>query len=182
VQRRVHDARYVLKLGPQNAWDGIEVNAQFVGMIEIVGTNGMGMKFQTRKVCHPRQRGCVPRHDFFSRATRGEGQRDHVDPVGARRGRTFLKEEVLTDAVRIPDEHIWPTTGATQSSVSHGDIVLSEIEFRVPRTREEYFVGIGNRDLASRNDDELAFTRDCVPVPLRAPYWTSRSSPSRCRL
>jgi hypothetical protein len=26
-------------------------------------------------------------------------------------------------------------------------------------------VGIGNRDLASRNDDELAFSRDCVPVP-----------------
>jgi hypothetical protein len=51
---------------------GIEIDPQFVRVIEIVGTDGMGMKFETRQVGHPRKRGGIAWHEFFRGSSRWE--------------------------------------------------------------------------------------------------------------
>jgi hypothetical protein len=72
VQRRTDDARNLLKLAPLDARHWIEIDPQFVGMVEIVGTDGMRMKFETCKIGHPRKRGGVAWHEFFRCPSRRE--------------------------------------------------------------------------------------------------------------
>ena len=62
--------------------DRIEIHAQFVGMLQIVGPHGMRMELETRQVRHPRERRCVAWHDFLRSPSRWERQRGDLDPVG----------------------------------------------------------------------------------------------------
>jgi hypothetical protein len=50
---------------PGDAWYWIEIDPQLVGMIEIVGANGMRVKLEAREVRHPRKRRGVPGDDLF---------------------------------------------------------------------------------------------------------------------
>ena len=65
VERGAHHLSDSANLGPVDARHGIQIDAQFVGMIEIVGADGMGMQFQARQIRHPAERRGVARDDFF---------------------------------------------------------------------------------------------------------------------
>ena len=67
---RLHDLRDLANLVPLDARHRIEIDAQFVGMIEIVGAHRMRVQLETGEIRHPRERGCVARHDFFRRSAR----------------------------------------------------------------------------------------------------------------
>ena len=70
AQRGPHDLRDLTHLVPRHARHGIEIDAQLVGMIEIVGAHGMRMQLQAGEVGHPDERGRVSRHHLLGRATR----------------------------------------------------------------------------------------------------------------
>ena len=59
----------VADLRPLHARHRVEIDAQLVGMIEVIVAHRMRMQLEAREVGHPRQRGRVARHDFFRRAT-----------------------------------------------------------------------------------------------------------------
>ena len=75
VQRRVHDARDLAHLRPRDAGHRIEIDAQLVGMIEIVGAHRVRMQLEAREVRHPRERRRVARHDLLRGAAGRKVQR-----------------------------------------------------------------------------------------------------------
>ena len=52
-------------LFPGNARHGIEIDAQLVGMIDIVRANGMRVQLEASEIGHPGERRGIPGHDFF---------------------------------------------------------------------------------------------------------------------
>jgi len=106
LERRLDHVRDLADLGPGDAGHRIEVDAQLVGMIEVVRADRVRMQLEAGQVCHPHERGGVARHDFFRRPARRKFQRDDLDPRRTRLGRALLVEELAVDAVRIPHEHV----------------------------------------------------------------------------
>ena len=143
----MRDAPHLL---PRDARHGIEVDAQFIGVVEIVGAHGMRVQFQAREVGHPDERRGIARDDFFGAAPRRESQRHDVDPGRARLRRAFLVEEFAVDSVRVPDEDVGTAAGSAERSLGDHEIVTREIELRVAGLRKQDFLRVGDRDLAAR--------------------------------
>ena len=72
LEHLAHDARDLLQLRPLDARHRIEVDAQLVRMIEILGAHRMRVELEAAEVRHPRQRGRVARHDLLRRRGRTE--------------------------------------------------------------------------------------------------------------
>ena len=141
----------------RHAADRIEIDAQLIGMIEILGANRVRMKLETRKVRHPHERCRVARDNFFSNTARRKAQRDDVDPVGPGCRRALLKEKFAVDAVRIAHEHVGPVAGCTQGAIRDGEIVASEVELRITRLRKQHFAWIRDGDVAAGDRQHLSF-------------------------
>ena len=64
----MHNPRDVADLWPFDARHRIEIDAQFVRMIEVGCTDRVRVQFEAREVGHPRERGGLTWNDFFGRA------------------------------------------------------------------------------------------------------------------
>ena len=118
-------------------------------MIEIVGAHRMRVQLEAGEVRHPRRARPASRGTTSSaRAARRKLQRHDVDPRRPRLGRALLEEELAVDAVRIAHEHVRPAARAAQRAVGDREVVVHEIEFRVPGAREEHLLRVGDRHLA----------------------------------
>ena len=157
VQRRVDDAGDLADLRPLDAGHRIEIDAQLVGMIEIVGAHRMRVQLEAGEIGHPHERRGVARHDLLRAAARRKAQRHDLDPGRPRSGRPLLEEELAVDAVRVPHEDVRPSAGAAQRAVGDGDVVARQIELGVARLGKEDLVRVRNGDLASRDREELWF-------------------------
>ena len=133
----------------------IEIDAQLVGMIEIVGAHRMRVQLEAGEVRHPGERRGVARHDLFRAAARGKAQRHDLDPRRPRCRRALLIEELAVDAVGIAHEHVGPAAGAAQRAVGHREVVAREVELRVARLRKQHLARIRDRDLAAVDQDDL---------------------------
>ena len=150
-ERGLDDLRDLADLRPRHAGHRIEIHAQLVRVVEILGSYGVRMKFEAGEVRHPRE-GCgIARNDLFRRASRWKPQRDDVDPRRSRAGRAFLVEELSVDAVRVSDENVGPSTGAAKRAFRDGEVIAHEIDLRVSSLREQDLARIRDRNLASRN-------------------------------
>ena len=65
---------------PRDTWARIEIDAQFIGMIEVVRADRVRVQLKTAKVRHPSERGGVPRDNLGGGATRGKADRYHFQP------------------------------------------------------------------------------------------------------
>ena len=72
--------RDLADLAPRDARHRIEIDAQLVGMIEIVGAHRMRVQLEAGEVGHPRERRGIARHDFLRGAAGRKAQRDDLDP------------------------------------------------------------------------------------------------------
>ena len=72
--------RDLAHLRPDRPRYGIQVDAQLVGTIEIVGTDRVGVQLETRAGWPADKRPRRSRHHFFGAAPDGEAQRHDLDP------------------------------------------------------------------------------------------------------
>ena len=112
VERRLHHARDLAQLRPLDARHRVEVGAQLVGMIEILGPHRMRMELEAGEVGHPGQRRGIARHHLLGQASGREGERHHLDPLRARLRRALLVEELALDSVRVAHQHVGSAAGA----------------------------------------------------------------------
>ena len=131
-QRRLDDTGNIADLRPLDAGHRIQVDAQLVGMIEILSTHRMRMQFEAGEVRHPRKRCSIARYDFFRGPAGWELQRHDFDPIRARFGCTLLVEVLAANAIRISHEHVRPAARTSERSVRNGDVVVDEVELGVP--------------------------------------------------
>ena len=67
-----HDPGDGHELRPLDARHGVEVDAQLVGMVEVLGAHRMRVELQAAEVRHPGQGGRVARDDLLGGAAGGE--------------------------------------------------------------------------------------------------------------
>ncbi len=158
VERGANHLRDVLHLPPLDARHGIEIDAQFVGMIELLGADRMRMQLDAGQVGHPCERGRVAGHDLFSGAARRELQRDDFDPLRTRIRRALLVEELLAETVRISHQHVRPAARAAQRALGNLEVVRHEIELRVTGLWEQHLAGICDRHLTPGNVEDRGFS------------------------
>ena len=133
------DAGDLADLRPLHARHRIEIDAQLVGMVEVVGANRMRVQLETRQVGHPHEGGRLPGHDLFGRPAGRETSARRHRAIGSRLRRPLLEEEFAVDAVGIADQDVGPAAGALQGPLGDGDVVAGKVELGV--------AGQGNRTL-----------------------------------
>ena len=81
-----------LYLLPFDSGHRVEIDAQFVGMLEVFGAHRMRVQLEASKIGEPGERRRVTRYDFLGRAPRRKAQFDHLDPGRPALGRPLLIE------------------------------------------------------------------------------------------
>lgn len=153
-----HVARHqrdVDDLLPRYARDGIEVDAELVRVVHVLGPHGVRVEVDAAEVDHPRELRHVAHDDLVCVASGREPERRHLDPVGSLRGRALLVERLLLDAVREALEEHRAPADAAHRAVGDGDVVADEVELGQPELREEDLRRVGDRDLTSRELEHL---------------------------
>jgi hypothetical protein len=64
TERTLDHLRHLAYLLPLDARDGIEVDPQLVGMVQVLGADRMRVQLEAGEVAQPGQRRRVPRHDL----------------------------------------------------------------------------------------------------------------------
>ena len=83
------------------------------------------MQFEAREVGHPDERRRVARHDFLGAPAGRELQSDDFHPVGPRRRRALLVEELAVNAVGITHQDVRTSARALERAVRDRDEVTS---------------------------------------------------------
>ena len=158
LERRPDHAGDLANLRPLHAGHRIEIDAQLVGMVEVVGANRVRVQFEAGEVGHPHERRrlaaarslrpCGPTGNFSS-TTSSHG--------GSRLRRALLEEELAADAVGVADQHVGPAAGALQRALGDGNVVARQIELGVAGLQGTGPSGVRNRDLATRHGENLLF-------------------------
>ena len=158
-QRGPHHAGDLAHLCPVDARHRIEVDAQFVRVVQVLGADGVRVQLEAGQVGHPDQRGGVARHDLVRGAPGWKRELDDLHPRGPRFGRALLVEGLAADAVGKAQQHVRTATGRAQRPVGDGDVVADEVELGVAGVGEEDLPRIRHRHLVSRDVYDLVFDR-----------------------
>ena len=160
-QRPSDHPHHRLELRPLDARDGIEVDPELIGMLELFRAYGMRMELEAAEVRHPGQRRRVARHHLFGDAAGREAKGDDLDPCRPRGGRALLVEGLAVDPVGIADEDVRPVTRAPQRALGHGKVVADDLQLGDPGFREVDLARVRDRDLAAGDLDRrpLGFAR-----------------------
>ncbi len=148
LQRRMGHESDVHDLRPLHTGNGVEVHAQLVGMIQILGADRMRVQIDAAQVHDPRELRRIADHDLVRRPSRGEAELDGLDPVRLRGGRAFLEEERALGAVDEPLQGHRAIRDAPERPVADRQVVADQVELRLPDRWEEDLVGVRDRHLA----------------------------------
>src|SRR5690606_4735600 len=159
VERLPDDASDLPYLRPPDARRRIEIDAQLVRMLEVLGTHGMRMKLEAREIREPDERSRIARHDLFGRSPGREAKLDDVDPVGTLLRGTLLIEECALDAVRIAYEHARASPCGVQRAVGDGQVVAHDVELRMPGRGKQLLARVRHGHLAACRYDQLRLGR-----------------------
>ena len=67
-QQALHFESDTAHIGPADAWSGIEIDAQLIGMIEIAGANRVRVQFDAAQIDDPGEPGRIVHDHFFGGA------------------------------------------------------------------------------------------------------------------
>src|SRR5213078_1577016 len=157
-----HVARYhrhVANLRPRHTGDRVQVDPQLVRVIQVAGTDRVGIEVYTSQVDDPGQLRGIAYHDLLGGPARWKGELDRLDPFGARRRRAFLEEGLPLGPVDEPLESHGATRDPTQRSFGDRHVIANQIELGVAALREEDLVGIADRDRPAGDFQDLVFRR-----------------------
>ena len=168
------DERHAPNVVPLHSGAGIEVDAQLIGVIEIVGANGMRIQIDAAEVHDPEELGGVAHHDLLRRPSRRKFELHRLDPVGMLLRRALLKKRLGIGPVHVSLENDGTSGDSAQRAVGDGEVVLRQVELRVARLRKKDFVGIGDRDFAAGRFEDHDAKRSRIPTIKRL-----KSAPAR---
>ena len=71
-EQRLHFESYTAHIIPTHAWDRIEIDPQFVGMLKIAGADRMRMQFDATEIDDPGEPGRIIDDDLLRGSARRE--------------------------------------------------------------------------------------------------------------
>jgi hypothetical protein len=108
VEHVADDQRHAPHVVPRGPRARIEVDAQLVGMLEVVDAHRMRIQVDAPEVDDPQKLRRVAHDHLLRRAPRGEPQLHGLDPVGVLGGGPLLEERLPLGAVHVALEHDRP--------------------------------------------------------------------------
>ena len=114
---------------PVDAGARIEIDPQFVRVIQIGCTHWMGMQLNASKVDDPREARGVIDHELLGRPAGWERECDRAQPGRTIGRRAFLIEGLALSAVHKSLENDRTTLNAKEGSASNGQVITDDIEF-----------------------------------------------------
>ena len=136
VEHVAHDQRHAPHVVPATPGPGIEIDAQLVGMLEVVGAHRVRVQVDAAEVHDPQELRRVAHDDLARGPARREAQLDRLDPLGTLLGRALLEERLALGAVHVALEHDRPPRDAAQRAVGDRRVVPRQVELRVARPAE----------------------------------------------
>jgi hypothetical protein len=151
VKDVAHKQSHAPHLVPGHARAGIEIDAQLVGMLEVVGAHRVRIEINASQVHDPQKLRRIAHDDLPRRPTRWKAELDRFDPLGPPLRGALLEERLTQSPIHVALEHDRPPRDATQRAVGDRRVVPREVELRVASLREERLVGTRDHHLATRD-------------------------------
>jgi hypothetical protein len=135
-------------LAPIDPRHRVEVDAQLVGVCEIVGAYRMRIEVDAAEVDGPHQTGGVVEHGLLRRRAGCVLELRDIDVVRAvLLGRPFLEDRFLGDALDEAFEDHRALGDAAQRPGGDGQVVLDQVELGDADIRKDDLVGMGDQHL-----------------------------------
>ena len=142
-------------VSPGHARHGVQIDAQLVRMVEVLGADRMRVEVEAAEVRDPGQRRRIAQHDLLSGPAGRERERDRVDPLRSLVRGALLEEELARRAVDETLERHRPPASATQRALGDREVVAHEVHLGVPGSGPVDLVGVGDLDLAPPDIEQL---------------------------
>lgn len=137
-------------VGPSDTGAGIQVNSQFIGVVEIGRAYRVRVEFQAAEINDPGKAGGIVDDDFLGGAAGGKGESHRAEPGGEAGGGAFLIKGLPLGAVDEAFENDGTVFDAGEGARRNGEIVAHDVELgKFDFLREVGFGGVGDADLAS---------------------------------
>ena len=143
------DQRDLEDLGPFHPRHRVQIDAELVRVLEVVGPDRVRVEVDAAQVDGPDQGGSVPGHDLHGAAPGREAQLHRVDPGRPGLRRPLLEERLALRAVHEALEHHGTSRGTGHGPVRHAEVVPDQVKLGVPGTREEDLARIGDGHLVA---------------------------------
>ena len=130
-------------LGP-----GVEVDAQLVGVVEVVAADRPGVPVDHPEVHAPDEVGGVVGHQLARGAAAGEGDGRGLDPLRRRAGHALLEERLALHPVDPALHHRRALAQVTDDRRRALDVVVDEVELGEAALGEEGLGGTADAQLA----------------------------------
>ena len=146
---------------PGDAGAGVEVDAELVGVVEIAGADGVGVKLDAAEVHDPGEAGGVVDDDLFGGAAGGEGEGDGAEEGREVVGGAFLVERLglfVGEACAVDEtlEDDGPGLNTAERARCDGEEILDQVELReLDFAGEVEFCRVGNADLVAIDGEEF---------------------------
>src|SRR5262249_734082 len=114
---------------PYHSGPGIEVDTQFVRMIEVAAADRMRMQLNASKVDDPCQPSVIIDDHFFGRSSRRKRQRDGSQPLRAFARRPLLVKSVAFGAIDETFENDRTIADPFEGSRCNRQVIAYEVEF-----------------------------------------------------
>ena len=128
------DPAHVVQL---DARAGIEIDAQLVGVVEVVGAHRVRVQLDAAQVHDPGEAGRVVHDQLVGGATRGERQRDGLEPVGPLVGRALLVEGLALGAVDEALQDDGAVADSDERALGDREVVADDVELAELGTSRE---------------------------------------------
>jgi hypothetical protein len=153
VEHLAHAERDGADLRERDVGTRVEVDAQLVGVIEVVATDGPRVPVDHPEVDAPHEVRGVVGHELARVAPAGERDGRRLQPLGRAVRHALLKERLSVDAVDPALHHGRPVAQAAHDGVGALDVVVDEVELGQAALGEERLARVAHAHLAPGDVD-----------------------------
>ena len=158
AQDSVHFQSDLAHVPPDDTGAGVEIDAQLVGVIKIVGADSVGMKLDAAKIDDPRQARRIVHNNLFRGASGGKRQGYCAQPGWAFGGRALLIESLFFRSVDESLKNDRPVADAIESAGSDGQVIADDIELgELHLPRKVRLLWTGDTDFPPVDGQQLSF-------------------------
>ena len=142
-----HDEGQLTHVVPGGLGRRVEIDPELVAVVEVGQLGLPGVPVDHPQVHAPHEVGFVAGHQHASGATAGESHRRRLQPIGRRVGDPLLEERRLGGPVHKALERGGPVAQMPECGFGHRQVVVDQVELRVPGLGKEHLAGVGHLDL-----------------------------------
>ncbi|SHT56184.1 Uncharacterised protein [Mycobacteroides abscessus subsp. abscessus] len=150
-QHPANDKRDIQDLAPWHPRHRVQVDAQLVGVVQVIGTHRMRIEIDTAEVDHPGQRCRIGDDGLPGGGPARIVQLGRGDPIRALFRHALLKHRLLRDALDEPLQDHGPVAYPAQRSLCDIEVVVDQVALGDARVGKNHFIRVRDGDIAPRD-------------------------------